>query len=272
MVALVTGCRSGFGLLIAQTLGRAGHTVYAGLRDPSTADGLREACAGLDVFPVALDVTSEEDRLAVVERILAEHGRIDALINNAGIGLGGFVELLERDELQRVMEVNFFGLWELMRRVIPGMRERGDGVIMNVTSMAGRMANPGLGAYSASKFAVEGMTESLRHELRPFGVRVVLVEPGPFKTDIFTRNRNEARHLAEEHPYSSQQASLQDLVDNKARLGDPQDIAELVLTLMTKKNPRLRYALGPTTGLRLGLQKWLPWGLQEAVYKKVLGF
>ena len=272
MITLVTGCRSGFGLLIAQTLGRAGHTVYAGLRDPSTADALREACAGLDVFPVALDVTSDADRRAVVARILAEHGRLDALVNNAGIGLGGFVELLEREELERVMDVNFFGLWELMRLVIPGMRERGEGLILNVTSMAGRMANPGLGAYSASKFAVEGITESLRHELRPFGVRVVLVEPGPFETDIFTRNRNEARHLGGDHPYARQHASLQDLVDNKARLGDPQEVADLVLTLMTRKQPRLRYALGPTTGLRLGLQKWLPWGLQEAVYKKVLGF
>jgi NAD(P)-dependent dehydrogenase (short-subunit alcohol dehydrogenase family) len=270
---LVTGCRSGFGLLIAQTLGRAGHTVYAGLRDLSTAGPLREACAGSDVRPVQLDVTSSEERDAVVHRIVDEHGRIDGLVNNAGIALAGFLELVDRDEFDKLMEVNVYGLWALTNAVLPAMRAQREGIVMNVTSMAGRVPNPGLGAYAASKFAVEGMTEALRHELRPHGVRVVLVEPGPFKTDIFKRNRWEARRMSGEHAYGEQFVKMEALVARaEAHMGDPQAVADLVLRLLSVRNPRLRWPIGPTTSLRLSLQRFAPWSLQEALFKRILGF
>jgi NAD(P)-dependent dehydrogenase (short-subunit alcohol dehydrogenase family) len=269
MVLLVTGCRSGFGLLIAQTAGRAGHTVYAGLRDLSTADKLRAATEGLDVHPVALDVTSAEQRDAIVARILQEKGRLDALINNAGVGLGGFLELIERSELDRLMEVNFFGLWALTKAVLPTLRTQGSGLVLNITSMAGRSATPGLGAYAASKFAVEGMTEALRHEMRPHGVRVVLLEPGPYATDIFQRNRTEAARM--EPAYQDQYDKLNALVE-KVKMGDPQDIADLVLRLLTSPNPKLRYAMGPNTALRLALRTYTPWWFEEWFMARVLGF
>ncbi|MCZ7687032.1 MAG: SDR family NAD(P)-dependent oxidoreductase [Sandaracinaceae bacterium] len=193
MIVLCTGCRSGFGLSIAVSAARAGHTVYAGLRDLSTGDRLAEATRGLDVRPIQLDVVDPEERRAAVDRVLDEHGRIDALINNAGVPLGGFQEQIEEDELRRLFEVNVFAAWALTKLCLPSMRERREGIVVNITSMAGRQAMPGLGAYAGSKFALEGMTEALRHEMRPFGVRVVLVEPGPYKTDIFARNRVVAR-------------------------------------------------------------------------------
>src|SRR5690606_6191985 len=137
--------------------------------------------------------------------------RLDALVNNAGVGLGGFQEQVETDELQRLFDVNVLSIHALTRLALPHLRAS-KGMVMNVSSMAGRQAMPGLGAYAASKFAVEGMTEALRHELRPFGVRVVLVEPGPYKTDIFERNRWMARATSEPGPYSRFLRRLEEIV------------------------------------------------------------
>ena len=117
MITLITGCRSGFGLLSAVSAARAGHTVYAGLRDPETADDLMAAADGLPVHPLALDVTEPEQCQAAVDRVVSEHGRIDGLVNNAGVALGGFLEQLERDELEHLYAVNVLGVWELTRMV-----------------------------------------------------------------------------------------------------------------------------------------------------------
>ena len=176
MIVLCTGCRSGFGLLIAVTAARAGHTVYAGLRDLETQADLVKLAGNLDVRPVQLDVTNAEERETVVREIVEEHGRLDALINNAGRALGGFIEQIAEDELRRLFDVNVFAAWELTKTCLPHLRASRDGIVINITSMAGRQAMPSLGGYAGSKFALEGITEALRHEMRPFGVRVVLVE------------------------------------------------------------------------------------------------
>ncbi|MCA8964483.1 MAG: SDR family oxidoreductase [Polyangiaceae bacterium] len=271
MIVLVTGCRSGFGKLIAHGAARAGHTVYAGLRDLDTAAELLEGAPG-GIVPLALDVTSDEQRQAAVTRILDEHGRIDALINNAGIAIGGFVEQFDEDEVRQVFDVNVFGAWALTKLCLPGMRARGDGLILNVTSVAGRLANPGLAIYAGSKFALEGITEGLRHEMRPFGVRVVLVEPGPYRTDIMSRNRRMVRAAEERSPYAAHQAKLLAMLEKmEARLGDPQEVADLCVRLLDDPAPRLRYALGPTTTARLALKRFAPFGLTEAVMKRLLG-
>jgi NAD(P)-dependent dehydrogenase (short-subunit alcohol dehydrogenase family) len=272
MVYLVTGARSGIGLLTAITLARAGHTVYAGLRDPTTDKDLRAAGPGLDLRPIALDVSSPADCTAAVARILTESGRIDGLVNNAGVALGGFLEQIDDDEMRRLFDVNVFGLWDLTCKVLPTMRAQKSGCVVHVTSMAGRLSMPGLGAYAASKWAVEGMAEAWRHELRPFGVRMCLIEPGPYKTDIFGRNRTMARRMTEpDGPYAVRSRAL-DAIANKATdriAGDPQEVADRILELLTDYNPPLRVPIGPTAHLRLALRLLLPWSVLEAVVARL---
>lgn len=275
MIVLITGCRSGFGLLTAVAAAKAGHRVYAGLRDVSTADGLRAAAKGLAVEPVQLDVTNAEQREQVVASILEREGRIDALVNNAGVALGGFQEQVAEDELRQVFEVNVFGLWALTKCVLPTMREQKSGVIVNVSSMAGRMAMPGLGIYASSKFAVEGMSESLRHELRPFGIRVVLVEPGPYETDIFSRNRRMCRGAqAREGEYAAVQTKLEAFMEKrfaKGGMGDPNEVSELIVRLLDDANPKLRYPLGPSTQARLWMRRLLPFWAEEKLLDRIIG-
>ncbi len=275
MIVLITGCRSGFGLLTAVAAAKAGHRVYAGLRDLTTADELNRATQGLAVEPVQLDVTLADQREQVVASILEREGRIDALVNNAGVALGGFQEQVADDELRRVFEVNVFGLWALTKCVLPTFRSQRSGIVVNVSSMAGRMAMPGLGIYAGSKFAVEGMSESLRHEMRPFGVRVALVEPGPYETDIFTRNRGMCRGAADRQgPYAGVQTKLEAFMEKrfaKGGLGNPNEVSDLIVGLLTNPSPRLRYPLGPSTTARLWMRKLLPFWAEEKVLDRLIG-
>ncbi|TNF36012.1 MAG: SDR family oxidoreductase [Deltaproteobacteria bacterium] len=266
-IVLVTGCRSGFGLHIARDAAKAGHTVYAGLRDPATGAELAAETQGLDVTPLALDVTDAAQREAAVARILADHGRLDALVNNAGVAVGGPLEMIDEDELRRVFEVNVFGLWALTRACLPAMRAAGRGRVINISSMSGRQALPLLGVYASSKFAVEGMSEAWRHELRPLGIDVVLVEPGAYRTDIFGRNRTVARRSLDEPAYvplvERIDALFSSTVDRTAR--DPREVSRLVTRLLTARAPKLRYALGPGTAVRNAALRLLPGRAIEAI-------
>jgi NAD(P)-dependent dehydrogenase (short-subunit alcohol dehydrogenase family) len=274
MIVLCTGCRSGFGLLIAVSAARAGHTVYAGLRTLESKDALVEASRGLDVHPIQLDVIDADQRRAAVDRILKEQGRIDALVNNAGVGLGGFLETVADDELRGLFDINVFAPFELTKLCLPSMRAQRDGIVINISSMSGQNGLPGLGAYAGSKFALEGLTEALRHEMRPFGVRVVLVEPGPYRTDIFARNRRMARAADDpESPYYDYMKRMEALADKmESRMGDPQDVADLVVRVLANPHPRLRYALGPGVRARLLAKRLLPFAATEVVLKRIVGF
>jgi len=268
MVVLITGCRSGIGLAAATAIARAGHAVYAGLRDVTTGDELVAACGGLDVTPIQLDVTDADQRDAAVGRILAERGQLDALVNNAGVGIGGFMEQLDEDEFRQVFDVNVVGAWALTRAVLPAMRSRGEGIIVNISSMSGRMALAGNGLYSSSKFALEGLSEALRLEVKPFGVRVVLVEPGAYRTDIMTRNRRVCRAaLVPDGPYAAMAERLDALwrrtVERQAR--DPAEVGEKVLALLTHPRPRLRHPIGPDAWFRVFALRFLPRGVIEWV-------
>lgn len=270
-VVLVTGCRSGFGLLAAVELARRGHVVYAGLRDLETAGPLRQAAAGLPVHPLQLDVTSPADREQAIARILGEQGRLDALVNNAGVALGGFQEQLGEDEVRRVLEINVVSVWALTALALPHLRAR-QGAICNVSSVAGRIALPGLGLYAASKHALEGMTEALRHELRPFGVRVTLVEPGPYATDIMERNRAVCRRMHEADgpylPWVRRGEELEARVHD--RLGDPAEVAARIADVIEAPAPRLRHPLGWSAKLRLLFRWLLPFSAWEAVVARVM--
>lgn len=273
MVVLITGCRSGIGLACAVAAAQAGHTVYAGLRDLRTRASLDHAAGALPITPLQLDVTSEADRRGAIARILEEQGRVDALVNNAGIGVGGFLEQLTSEEIRQVYEVNVFGALELCRAVLPAMRARGGGAIVNISSMSGRMALAGNGLYSSSKFALEGLSEALRLEVRAFGVRVVLVEPGAYRTDIMTRNRRVSRGaLVPGGPYSELAARLDAMwkrtVERQAR--DPREVAERVVALLQAPDPPLRHPVGPDAHLRAWALRLLPDRLIERALNAAL--
>ena len=268
MIALVTGCRSGFGLRIAETLGRAGHTVYAGLRDLDTAGPLRAATAGLLVHPVQLDVTDPAQREQVVADIEARHGAVDVLVNNAGITRIGPVETFEEAELRAVLEVNLVAVWALTQRVLPAMRARRSGTVIHISSMSGRWALPTMGVYAASKHALNGLAEAMRFELSPLGVRVVLVEPGPYATDILGRNLNRSAGAADpSSPYRALLDRMEELAGGASDgAGDPQEVADRVLSLAEHPDPPLWNPIGP----RVRARRLIRWALPARVYERVV--
>jgi NAD(P)-dependent dehydrogenase (short-subunit alcohol dehydrogenase family) len=272
MIVLVTGCRSGFGLLIAVACARAGHTVYAGLRDLDTASDLKAAAGKLPVFPVQLDVTRAEERESVVAAIEAKHGAIGGLINNAGVALGGFLETLQEEELRRLFDVNLFAVHALTKRCLPAMRAAGVGVIVNISSTSGILALPGLGAYASSKFALEGMTEAWRQELKPFGIQTYLVEPGPYKTDIWGRNRTVgADGFTPDGPYAIYETRMDQLARTyEDKAGDPQEVAAAVLRLLSGTEIALRHVMGPAARLRFYAKRLLPFAWIERLIQRAL--
>ena len=184
---LITGTSSGFGRDTAETLARAGHTVYASMRDIAGvnrphADALR----ALGLAVVQLDVTDEASVKSAVGTVLAKAGRIDVLINNAGIAAAGVSEAFTPDQVRALFEVNVFGLQRTLRAVLPAFRRQGDGLIVNVGSILGRVTFPFFGLYGASKHAVEALTDSYRYELSQFGVDVVLVQPSAYPTSMYS--------------------------------------------------------------------------------------
>ena len=185
---LITGCSSGIGRATAHAFNDEGWTVYATARNPADIETLGEAGCEL----ATLDVTDPEDVDRVVDRILDEEGAIDALVNNAGYGQFGPVEDVTTDRVHEQFDVNVYGPHRLIRAVLPGMRRERDGTIINVSSVTGRVAFPGSGVYSGSKFALEAMSDALRNEVREFGIDVVVVEPGPVKTNFADRAGREA--------------------------------------------------------------------------------
>lgn len=273
-VVLVTGCGSGFGLLAAVEAARRGHKVYAGLRRMESRDAVASAAGSLDVRPLQLDVTSASEREAAIERILDEEGRIDALVNNAGITLGGFLETVDEDELRRVFEVNVFAAWATTRLCLPAMRRQGSGTVVMLSSMSGRMGLPGLGAYAGSKFALEGMSEAWRHELAPFGIRVVLIEPGPYRTDILGRNRTLARHAADpDGPYTQWGRHLEAAMEARMEklAGDPKEVADRICDVIEARRPALRHPMGSGSRSRDLLLRLAPFGVVERVVARIAG-
>ena len=238
-VALVSGCSSGIGRVIAAHLARAGWSVFAGLRrghDAEAGEGLR----ALGLQPLALDVTDPAQCAAAIERIGDERGRLDALVNNAGVDALGAVEDQPEHALRSVMEVNFFGAMALTRRALPLMRRGRDTTIVMVSSLSGLLGLPGSGAYCASKFALEGAAEALRNEVGRFGVRVSLIEPGGFASAMSSKRVPAADYPADS-PYGPM---LRHLAQARPAIADPTPVAELVLEIINSAAPRLRNAAG----------------------------
>ncbi|MET0952831.1 MAG: oxidoreductase [Aeromicrobium sp.] len=237
---LVTGGSSGFGRALADEIVRRGDRVAVTARDASR---LADVPDGASSLGLVLDLTDESTFDPALDRLDRAFGPVDVLINNAGYGLLGAIEETSQAELRDQLETNFFGPATLTSRLLPGLRERGSGAVVNVSSVSGVRGAPGSGYYAASKFALEGWSDSLRFELAPFGVHVMVVEPGSFRTDFFGRSR---RHTASE-------LGLYDAVDARRRSvaespghqpGDPQKGARAVLAALAAPEPPARLVLG----------------------------
>lgn len=273
-IALITGTSSGFGLLTTLTLARKGYKVIATMRDLRSKDELiREAeQAGVleRIHLMTLDVTEESSIASAVRTVTEQFGRIDVLVNNAGFAVGGFVEEVGMEEWRRQMETNFFGLIAITKAVLPLMRAQQEGLILNVSSVSGLTGFPGYAPYAASKFAVEGFSESLRHELRSFGIRVVLVEPGSFRTPIWGKGIA-GIHSSEASPY---QAQLDEVLRYSRRTAetapDPQEVADLIGRITGMRNPKLRYPVGKGSFLLILGKTLLPWKILEAIVARSL--
>lgn len=269
-VVLVTGASSGIGEATARTLAGQGFTVYAAARRVDRMASL----TSVGVRPVALDVTDEHSCQAVVEQILAEAGRIDVLVNNAGYGSYGAIEDVAITEARRQFEVNIFGLARLTQLVLPGMRRRRSGRIINISSMGGKIYTGFGGWYHATKFALEGLSDCLRLELAPHGVQVVVVEPGGIKTEWGAIAADNLEQVSGAGAYG--QAARRLAAGMRKRyagnqLSDPQVVADAILTAATAERPRTRYAVGFGAKPLIAARKVLPDKVFDAMIRRVAG-
>lgn len=268
---LITGCSSGIGLATALELGRRGALVIATMRnlekmEPLTRAARREDLA-IEVLP--LDVTRIETIEAVADRIHSRHRSLHALVNNAGYGIGGFFEDLSEKELDDQWQTNYWGVLRMIRAFLPRMREAGRGRIVNVSSTAGLAGMPGLGAYVSTKFALEGFTESLRHELTPLGIHAVLVEPGMVRSEIFTTNLRFCERGADPaSPYHARAERIRRRVMERyaATAAPPEDAARVIADAIAAPSPRLRYTVTPAASML----KWMRWLLPERIFLELV--
>ncbi|MBO04215.1 MAG: short-chain dehydrogenase/reductase [Chloroflexi bacterium] len=245
-VALVTGASTGIGNSTALHLARNGYHVFATMRNPSAGQELdqiaKDEKLSLDVL--ALDVNDEESAQACIDEAVSRSGQIDVLVNNAGVGGGGSIEETPLGVTRDVFETNVFGALRMTQLVLPGMREREHGSIVNVTSVAGRVASPSMGAYVGSKFALDAMTEVLAAEVFRFGIRVALIEPGVVLTPIFTK-RDDRQAPPEDSPYKEFADRIGHHFATKLQNpAMPEDVAEVILSALTTTEPKLRYLVG----------------------------
>lgn len=239
---LITGTSSGIGLATALELGRAGHKVYATMRNPARAPqlGERASSEGLPVSVLTMDVDSDRSVSDCFAAIHAQGGRIDVLVNNAGVERHGAVEELPMEAFRATMETNYFGALRCIRQVLPGMRASRSGCIVNVTSVAGKISSSPLGAYAASKFALEAVSEALAQEMRPFGVRVAIVEPGIIDTPM--------AHAIENPPPSQYRQGRQLAALFQASLEHPTPpsvVAAVIRNVIESGTEKLRHPAGP---------------------------
>jgi NAD(P)-dependent dehydrogenase (short-subunit alcohol dehydrogenase family) len=269
-VALVTGASAGIGESIAVHLVEAGWTVYAVARRVDRMAGL--ASRGVTTF--AMDVTDDGSMVAGVRRVIDEQGRIDALVNNAGYGSYGPVETVPLEEARRQFEVNVFGPARLTQLVIPQLRRQRSGTIVNISSIGGRIYEP-LGAwYHATKFAVEGFSDSLRLELAPFGIDVVLIQPGPIVSewDGIARESMLAWSRGTDYEKAAMRmAAAYERTYDPRRISSPDAVAEKVLVALEAANPAARYPAGRGARTILAARRLLPDRLMDVVLKRVAG-
>ncbi len=275
-IAVVTGSSSGIGLLTAVELALNGYRVVATMRNLANSGRLEEAAqkGGVRdrIYVLRLDITEFESLPAAVGEILSSHDRIDVLVNNAGFSVAGFAEDMTLAELRHQLETNFFGNAAMTKAVLPVMRAQKSGHIITVTSVAGLLGQPMLSAYSASKYALEGWSESLRIETHSLGIRVSLVEPGAFDTDIWERNVVIAKgSLDPASPNKERSQRFAEFVKNSAKnRRDAREVAQLIVRVARESNPKLRYLIGGDAKVQVWLKRIVPWRKYERIVARAV--
>jgi NAD(P)-dependent dehydrogenase (short-subunit alcohol dehydrogenase family) len=254
-VVLITGASSGVGQSTARLLSQRDYKVFGTSRNPAGAEPIP------NVEMVALDVRTDDSVTACVKAVMSRAGRIDVLINNAGHELAGASEELSLDEAKAQFETNFFGVVRMVKAVLPLMRQQKDGQIINVSSLSGLTPVPFLGIYSASKFALEGYTEALRHEVKPFNIHVSLTEPAFLKTPMINNRQVAADQIKEYDPWRQRALNAVGAFEEKAP--GPELVAEAVLQIIANPRPRLRYVIGQQAKSVTRLRRFLPEGAFE---------
>ena len=265
-IALVTGTSTGIGLATAVTLARGGHTVIATMRNLASAGKLQKIVT-VEKLPVTLAALNVDDDASVdsaLGKVLAEHGRLDVLVNNAGVGGVGSVEENSTARFREVMETNFFGALRCIKAVVPGMRERRQGCIVNVTSLSGRLALAPAAAYCASKFALEALSECLAQEMKAFNVRVAIIEPGVIATPIFSK----AKPIPEGSPYPQARRQRALFAKSLTNPTSPYVVGEKIREIVDGNSWQLRYPVGPDAEPFL---KWRASKTDEEVINLVAG-
>ncbi|WP_066287817.1 oxidoreductase [Bacillus sp. FJAT-29937] len=274
-IAVITGASSGFGLLTAIELARNNFDVIATMRDTKKSESLLSEArlnrVEENITVAELDVTSQPS-IEKLKEYVEEIGRIDLLFNNAGYASAGFVEEIPIEEFRKQFETNFFGAIAVTQSFLPLMRSQGKGTIINMSSISGRMGFPGMSPYVSSKHALEGWSECLRLEMMPFGVKVVLVEAGSYKTNIWSSGKHVTeRSLHAGSPYYQYMNQIQQYIYNGSEsFGEPREVAMKIANIAMEHNPQLRYPIGKGVKWSVFLKNMLKWTFWEKAFLKIL--
>ncbi|WP_276118592.1 oxidoreductase [Pararhizobium qamdonense] len=242
-VWFITGCSTGFGRQLAQQTLSLGYPTVVTARNPAQVEDLVTGNED-KALALQLDVTKPDEVEAAVQAALAGFGRIDVLVNNAGIGYFGSVEESEMDEVRRMFEINVWGLAAVTRAVLPAMRQQRSGTVVNISSIGGIRGGPAVGFYNATKFAVEGLSEALSLETAPLGIKVLLVEPSGFRTDWAGRSANEAPQTIDDYSGTAGKNAAGIRERNGKQPGDPERAVKAIIKAVEAENPPLRLLLG----------------------------
>lgn len=255
-VALVTGSSSGIGFETALALARENYFTYASMRNTSKAGKIQEIAKkeNLNLTVIELDIDKEDSIKSAVKKIQEQKGRIDVLVNNAGYGLFGCLEDITMEELKAQFQTNFFGVVSLIQEIAPIMRKQGSGIIVNVSSVAGRIGFPGTPAYISSKFALEGLSECMRYELSPFGIKTIIIEPGVIQTNFFSSMK--VAHGKPGSPYKEITEKVMNGVKMMAEMGTPPaEVAKTIMKSINTAEPLPRYVVGSDASMFLEAKK-----------------
>ena len=262
-VAIVTGSSSGIGYATSLLLARNGFYTYASARDINKSATLESIAntEGLPLKLIQLDVTDDSSVKSAVEKIMSEKGRIDVLVNNAGYGLFGAFEDLSLEEIKAQFETNFFGVIRVTQCVLPIMRNGGvGGIIVNISSLNGHIAFPVISAYVATKFALEGLSESIAYELEPFGIKVILIEPGAIGSNFMKGSVSSKRALDPKSPYSELVQKVRfKISSDHENATQPEEVAKIIVKAISSEKPEFRYVVGSDAVTLLEARKNMPY-------------
>jgi short-subunit dehydrogenase len=271
-VVIVTGASAGIGEATVKMIATAGASVVLVARRKEKLDQLKQQIEqdATRALVITADITSAEDRQRIVSATMSEFGRIDALVNNAGYGQRGPIEMVPVDAIRRNFETNLFSLIGLTQLVIPIMRNQGSGRIVNVSSVAGRIARPLSSVYDSTKHALEAVSDGLRGELAPFGIKVVIIEPGFIVTEFLEAANDASKETLENlGPYRESFERLSGVIQRVRKMaGNPEDIAEVIFKALSARSPRMRYAAPGHARLALALKRLVPSRLFDYVLSR----